>query len=82
MPFQKGRAKTGGRKKGVKNKNTELKTILEDAAPAVIKKAVEMALEGDPQMIKLCADKLLPNLKATEVSTGNVETVRKLLLHV
>lgn len=60
-----------GRPKGSKNKSTLIKEVIEgDVAVAigqdvvkVLQKAVEMALEGDGAMIKLIADKFVPNAK-------------------
>lgn len=63
-----------GRPVGSKNKITlmrqalegELRAQLGPSMAAVLAKAVEMALDGDSQMIKLLVDKTLPTTKVDE----------------
>ncbi len=60
-----------GRPKGSKNKVTLIREALEENAMEaiskdvvlVLQKAVELALDGDGAMIKLVADKFIPNAK-------------------
>jgi DNA-binding NarL/FixJ family response regulator len=52
-----------GRPAGSKHKSTELLEMLRSDAPAIVLKALSMARDGDPEMIKLVLNKLLPNAK-------------------
>ncbi|QBQ53083.1 DUF5681 domain-containing protein [Nitrosococcus wardiae] len=64
MSFKPGKSgNPAGRPKGTKDKRTEFRELLRPHAPDLIKKAVEMALEGDATALKLCLDKLIPNLR-------------------
>lgn len=68
MAFQEGQSgNPAGRPKGSKDKRTELRELLEPHAPALIEKAVSMALEGDTTAMKMCLDRILPAMKSVEV---------------
>ena len=81
-PFEKGRSgNPGGRRPGSRNKTTlAAATLLAGEAEALTRKAVEMALAGDPTAMRLCIERVLPpcrertvkfSLPATEgVRTG------------
>src|SRR5689334_15457300 len=57
-PFEIGNP---GRPKGSRNKATlAVEAILEGEAEVLTRKAVERALEGDIQALKLCLERLLP----------------------
>ncbi len=57
-PFAKGNP---GRPRGTRNKATlAAEAILDGEAEALSRKAVQRALEGDIQALKLCLDRLLP----------------------
>jgi hypothetical protein len=57
-PFVKGNA---GRKPGSKNRNTLLAAeILEEDRPTLLRKAIELASEGDVQMLKFLLGRILP----------------------
>jgi len=76
MPFQKGESgNPGGRPKGVPDRRTLVRDLLLPNAPALVGKAVEIALAGDTVMLKACLDKLLPNTRERSVvglaSTGS-----------
>lgn len=49
-----------GRKPGTKNKTTQLAMMLFPHAENLVNKAVELALSGDVQALKLCFDRLIP----------------------
>lgn len=49
-----------GRKPGTKNKTTQLAMLLIPHAENLVNKAVELALSGDVQALKLCLDRLIP----------------------
>jgi hypothetical protein len=64
--FEKGQSgNPAGKPKGAKDKRTELRELLRPHAPALVEKAVELALSGDLTALKLCLDRVMPPLKAT-----------------
>lgn len=64
MKFKQGQSgNPKGRSKGSVNKNTKLVKLLEPHAEALVNKAVELALNGDSNAIRLCIDKLIPKAK-------------------
>ena len=55
-----------GRPKGSHNKATiAALTLLEGESEALTRKAVELALDGDIQALRICLDRITPTLKAT-----------------
>ncbi|MGI9296539.1 MAG: DUF5681 domain-containing protein [Gammaproteobacteria bacterium] len=52
-----------GRPANPKHYRLQARKELEIKAVALVKKAVELALEGDAAMMRMCIDKLLPNVK-------------------
>lgn len=76
MAFKKGQSgNPTGRPKGSKDKRTAYRELLEPHAPALIEKAVSMALEGDTTAMKICLDRLLPTVKAIEVKAEMITPV-------
>lgn len=60
--FKKKRKKTGGRQKGTKNKSTILfQNLLSEDKAELVRKAVNLALEGNVAVINKLLDKILPN---------------------
>jgi Family of unknown function (DUF5681) len=60
-PFEKGRSgNPGGRRRGSRNKATLAAALLAGEAEALTRKAVEMALAGDPTAMRLCMERVLP----------------------
>ena len=61
-PFEKGRsANPGGRRRGSRNRATLAAAVLLDGeAEALTRKAVELALAGDPVALRLCIERILP----------------------
>lgn len=60
MKFKKGvSGNSRGRPKGARDKRIELRKLFEPHAPALIKKAVEMALAGDTTAMRLCLDRIV-----------------------
>jgi hypothetical protein len=61
-PFEKGRSgNPGGRRRGSRNKATlAAAALLEGESEALTRKAVEMALAGDPIAMRLCMERVLP----------------------
>jgi hypothetical protein len=60
-PFEKGRSgNPGGRPLGCRNRATlAAQLLLEGEAEALTRKAVELALSGDPAALRLCLDRLI-----------------------
>ena len=61
-PFVKGRSgNPRGRPAGSRNKKTlAAAVLLEGESEALTRKAVELALEGDPTALRLCIERILP----------------------
>jgi hypothetical protein len=61
-PFEKGRSgNPGGRRRGSRNKATlAAAALLAGESEALTRKAVEMALTGDPTAMRLCMERVLP----------------------
>jgi len=63
MPFKPGTSgNPEGRPQGRPDRRTQLKKLLEPHAEGLISKAVELALEGDIQALKICLDRLIPKV--------------------
>lgn len=61
MKFQKGQSgNPRGRPIGSINKRSQLAKLLELHADALISKAVELALNGDTNALRLCIERLIP----------------------
>src|SRR5437773_1737400 len=61
-PFEKGRSgHPGGRRAGSRNKKTlAAAVLLEGEAEALTRRAVDLALVGDPTAMRLCLERILP----------------------
>src|SRR5271167_4412133 len=61
-PFEKDRSgNPGGRRRGSRNRATlAAATLLAGESEALTRKAVEMALAGDPTAMRLCMERVLP----------------------
>ncbi len=58
-----------GKPKGTRSRVTRaMEVLLEGEAEALTRRAVEMALAGDPVALRLCLDRLLPVLRERPVS--------------
>jgi hypothetical protein len=61
MPFRKGiSGNQQGRPKGVADGRTKLRNLLIPQAEALVNKAVELALSGDVNALRLCIERLIP----------------------
>ena len=61
MAFEKGRSgNPAGRPRGRPDKRAQWRKVLEGHGDDLVTKAVEMALEGDSQALKLCIDRAIP----------------------
>lgn len=61
IPGQSGNP--SGKKRGTLNKRSQLAKLLEPHAVALINKAVELALAGDSNALRLCIERLIPKAK-------------------
>jgi hypothetical protein len=78
MAFTKGKSgNPAGRPRGAKDKRTELRELLKPHAPQLIQRLVEEALDGDVSALRICLDKLIPNIRPKDEAlnlplTGNL----------
>lgn len=64
MQFEKGQSgNPSGRPPGIRDKRSEFRALLEPHAPALMAKAVELALNGDTTALRLCMERLVPAVK-------------------
>jgi hypothetical protein len=79
-PFAKGQSgNPAGRRPGSRNKATlAAAALLAGEAEALTRKAVEMALEGDPTAMRLCMERVLPPCRerTVEFSLPAIESTR------
>jgi len=69
----------GGRPPGTRNRATEsAELLLEGEAEALTRKAVELALGGDPMALRLCLDRLIPPRRGRKVQLANVPPVESI----
>ena len=68
-----------GRPPGTRNRATEsAELLLEGEAEALTRKAVELALGGDPMALRLCLDRLIPPRRGRKVQLANVPPVESI----
>lgn len=80
MSFQKGQSgNPEGRPKGTKDKRTELRELLQPHAPALVEKAVELALQGDTTALKMCLDRIIPVMRSVEITANQHENYESLV---
>lgn len=90
MPFKKGQSgNPAGRRKNHIYRSDALRKIVEKDGPALVEKAVKLALEGDTVALKLMIDKILPSPKpyvpATPLPVQGAtpaDTARKIAHHM
>ncbi len=66
--------------KGSTDKRTELRELLLPHAPALIDKAVELALGGHIAALKLCLDRIIPSMRPIDIATLTPERPVKFVL--
>jgi hypothetical protein len=60
-PFEKGNKSGKGRPKGSRNQDTApAKTLLVEYSPHITRKLIAMALEGNPQALRICMERIMP----------------------
>ena len=68
-PFVKGQSgNPAGMKPGLETTAHKMRKLLAPHAPALVAKAVEIALKGDVAALRICMDKLIPNLRTEKVA--------------
>jgi hypothetical protein len=90
MPFKKGQSgNPAGRRKNRVYRSEALRKIVERDGPALVQKAIALALEGDTVALKLMIDKILPNPKPYMPTTvlpvqgaTPADTARKIAHHM
>ena len=61
MAFKAGESgNVKGRPRGITDRRSAFREMVEPKAPELIEKAISMALEGNEQMLKLILDRILP----------------------
>ena len=82
--FQKGvSGNLAGRPKGSRNKATILaQELLDDEADAIVRKAIELATEGNPVALRMCLERLVPPRRgrAVELQFPKIKTAADLLV--
>lgn len=64
MTFKTGQSgNPGGRPKGIADKRTQLRSLLQPHAEDLVNKLIERAKLGDSWAMKLCIDRLIPPVK-------------------
>lgn len=84
MTFKLGQSgNPNGRPVGTSDKRTELRKLLQEHASALVNKAVEMALGGDPHALRLCLERIVPKAKNEPIhiawSNGKFNTAQEVL---
>ena len=75
-PFAKG---NGGRKVGSRNRATLLAdALLEGEQEELVRKGIELAKAGDPQMLKFFLDRILPKERLVKIDLPPIEHHRDL----
>ncbi len=65
--FKKGQSgNRAGRPKGIKDRRVKYRELLEHHAPALVDKAVKLALGGDTAALRLCLERIIPTIKAKD----------------
>ena len=64
MAFKQGHSgNPEGRPKGLNDKRTALRALLEPHAGALVRKAIALAKEGEPTALRLCLERLIPTIR-------------------
>jgi hypothetical protein len=72
-PFEPGNKFGRGRPRGSRNKKTLLiQGLLEEHAPALMRKSLLLALQGDTQLLRVFLDHLLPRAQDSPVKMGRL----------
>ncbi|MEN8132727.1 MAG: DUF5681 domain-containing protein [Pseudomonadota bacterium] len=55
-----------GRPRGIADRRTALRSLLEPHSEALVQKAVQLALAGDTTALKACLDRLIPPIRPVD----------------
>lgn len=83
MTFQSGKSgNPNGRPRGAISKRSQLAKLLEPYAEELVKKAVDVAMEGDVNALRLCIERLIPKVGRESIGLEipenlNLESVLK-----
>jgi len=67
MAFKKGQSgNPTGRPRGVKDHRVKMREQFEKRADDLVKKTIDLALEGDMAALRLCMDRICPPIKAKD----------------
>ena len=67
MRYQKGQSgNPAGKPVGARDKRTELRALLEPHAETLVAKAVNLALDGDTTVLRICLERLIAPMKAVD----------------
>jgi len=79
MPFERGTSgNPNGKRKGTLNKTTIIaQSLLEGEAEALIRKVIQLALDGDVTCLRICIARLVPMKKdaPVQIDLPDIETV-------
>ena len=65
--FKKGQSgNRAGRPKGIKDRRVKYRELLEHHTPALVDKAVKLALGGDTAALRLCLERVIPAIKTKD----------------
>ncbi len=65
--FQKGQSgNPKGRPKGLKDKRTKLRQLLQPKAKKLVEKVINLALKGDMTAMRLCLERIIPPIRAKD----------------
>ena len=68
MAFEKGQSgNPAGRPPGLPDKRSQLRALLDPYRQALVEKAVEVALGGDTQALRLCIERLIPPMRNRDI---------------
>ncbi len=74
--FKKGQSgNRAGRPKGIKDRRVKYRELLEPHAKVLVKKAVQLALDGDTTALRLCLDRIIPTIRAKDepIAVGSLK---------
>jgi hypothetical protein len=72
MNFNKNKEKTGGRKRGSKNKSTLIfENLLIENRAELLSKAIELAKEGNERILLKLLDKIVPTLNSMDLQQND-----------
>jgi hypothetical protein len=83
VTFKKGESgNPEGRPKGTLNKRSQLGKLLEPYAEQLVTKAIELALNGDANALRLCMERLIPKVRseAIEINLPEIDPLNPEIL--